>query len=97
MIEDRRKYIADNFGDDIIVFDDPEFDCAIIGVSSDNRAIYDYDKMVEGLTEEFIETGNGPDARTMAIEWIEYNTLRSLPYVEKSPIVMYSIENEFED
>ena len=30
---------------------------------------------------------------TDAIEWIEYNTIRSLPYVgEKSPIVMYALE-----
>lgn len=29
-----------------------------------------------------------PDFHEQAIEWIEYNTLRSLPYTENAPIVM---------
>lgn len=35
--------------DDIIVFSKPSYDDALIGVSHDNRAIYDYDLMIEWL------------------------------------------------
>ena len=63
------------------------YDDALIGVTEDNRAVYDYNKMVDWLveTEGFTEED--------AIEWIDYNTIRSLPYMgEKAPIIMYPIE-----
>jgi hypothetical protein len=35
---------------------------------------------------------------TEAIEWIEYNTLRALPYCQgKAPIVLYNYTNVFAD
>ena len=68
--------------DDAIVM--PDFDNALIGVSTDGNAIYDYYKMLEilinrdGMTEE------------EAADYISYNTLRALPYAgEKKPIVIY--------
>lgn len=63
------------------------YDDALIGVSEDGRAIYDFDKMVDWLIEKY----GWSDIES--IEWIEVNTLRSLPYMgEKAPIVMYRIE-----
>ena len=62
------------------------YDDALIGVSEDGRAIYDFDKMVEWLVlkENFEPTD--------AIEWIEVNTLRALPYMgSDAPIVMYPL------
>ena len=59
----------------------------MIGVTHDNRAVYDYEKMVEWLisTEGFTEEE--------AIEWIDYNTLRAIGYFgEDTPIIMYPIE-----
>ena len=62
------------------------YDDALIGVSEDNRAIYDFDKMVEWL----IETEDFTDVE--AIEWIEYNTVRALPYMgEDHPIIVYPL------
>ena len=58
----------------------------MISVTHDNRAVYDYEKMVEWLisTEGFTEEE--------AIEWIDYNTLRALGYFgEDSPIIMYQL------
>ena len=72
--------------EDILIFSDYSYDDALIGISIDNRAVYDFDKMVEWLCEKekFTETD--------AIEWIEYNTLRALPYMGASaPIVVYNI------
>lgn len=67
---------------------DYSYDTAVVGVSDDNRVIYDYDKMVNWL----IETEN----MTLddAIEWIDYNTIRALSYFgEGSPIIMFPIIN----
>lgn len=75
-----------------IMFKDPSFYNAIIGYTFnayDNVVlVYSYDKMIECLAEEY---SNSDDPVTDAIEWIEYNTLRSLPYVpsEHRPIIIY--------
>lgn len=65
------------------------YDDALIGVSEDNRAIYDFTKMVDWLVDKYAWTDDE------AIEWIEYNTLRSLPYMgEGAPIIMYPLPLE---
>lgn len=70
-----------------IIFSGYSYDDALIGVSEDGRAIYDFDLMVEWL----MKNDNCTD--TEAIEWIEYNAIRSLPYFgDKAPIVMYRLE-----
>lgn len=62
------------------------YDDALIGVSDDGRAIYDYEKMIEWLMDE----ENWSDEE--AVEWIEVNTLRALPYMgSDAPIIMYPI------
>lgn len=63
------------------------YDDALIGVSHDGRAIYDYEKMIEWLMDEEYWTDE------QAIEWIEYNTIRALPYMgDDGPIIMYPLE-----
>ena len=63
------------------------YDDALVGVSEDGRAIYDYDKMVEWLMEE--EGWSYEEA----VEWIDYNTIRALPYMgSDAPIIMYKLE-----
>ena len=72
--------------EDVIIFDNFSYDDALIGVSEDGRAVYDFDKMVEWLelTQGF--------TTEEAIEWIEYNTIRALPYAgAEAPIIMYSL------
>ncbi len=60
------------------------YDTALVGVSHDDRAIYDYDLMVEWLVNEEGFTDE------QAMEWIDYNTIRALPYMgPDSPIVLY--------
>ena len=72
--------------DDVVILENPDYDSAIIGVSEDRRVIYDFDKMVEHL----METDGMTDEE--AIEFIEYNTIRALPYFQNAPIIMYSLE-----
>ena len=65
------------------------YDTALIGVSEDNRAIYDYDKMVEWLMKE--EGWSDIEA----VEWIDYNTIRALSYMgEGAPIIMFPLPLE---
>lgn len=65
---------------------DYSYDSALIGVSDDGRAIYDYGLMIEWLMEE--ESLSIEDA----VDWVEYNTLRSLSYFgSDAPIVMYKL------
>jgi NAD+ synthase len=69
------------------IFIDPDYDSAIIGITDDGNVIYDYDLMVEHLMEK-----DGMDIED-AIEFIEYNTMRTIPYMgDKAPIIKLSIE-----
>ena len=69
---------ADNY----VRFVNPSFDKAIIGISHDDRLVYDYELMVKDYTERC-----NCDVEE-AIEWIAFNTIRSLPYNENSPIII---------
>lgn len=73
--------------DDAIVFDNPAFDNSIIAVTTDGQVVYDYNKMVLELMED------DDISEQDAIDWIEFNTLRSIPYAgEMAPIVVFMFE-----
>lgn len=73
--------------EDLIIFDKPDYDNAILGVSHDDRVIYDYDKMIEYLVN--VEDMKPEDAA----DFISYNAIRSLSYYgSKAPIVMFGID-----
>lgn len=66
--------------EDVVVFDN--YDGCILGVSTNNEAIYSYSAMVKYLMDFDQMTEED------AVDWIEYNTLRSLPYIENKIIVL---------
>ena len=68
--------------EDTIFFENPGYFNAIVGISSDDRLIYDFDKMVDCLVEE-----DGMSVED-AIDFINYNTLRAMPYYPNGPIVL---------
>lgn len=80
-----RDYLAEEHGK-AIVFNIPSYDNAIIGLSDDGKVIYDYDLMVKELTEETALTEDE------AIQYIDYNTIRTLPHIEEDvrPIILYN-------
>ena len=92
-----REKLNDYFGVDedilnkMVMFENPSFSDAVIGVSNDDRLVYSYDKMIECLINEDNMTYEEAE------EFIEYNTLRALPYASstsddlKAPIIMYSV------
>lgn len=82
-----REILCDLGYEDSVVFENPDYDEAIIGVSHDGRVIYDMDLMVEHLMMH--------DGMTEmdAVDFIDYNTVRSIPYAgECAPIIMYRLQ-----
>ena len=86
-----RDALCDMGHETALLFDNPDYDEAIVGVTDEGQVVYDYDKMVQILVER-----DGYEERE-AIEWIEYNTIRALPYYENPPIVMNRLRLEEED
>ncbi len=86
-LEDIKQLLCDRGMEESIVFENPDYVTAIIGVSEDDRVIYDYDKMVEFLMK------TDDMSYEDACEFIDFNTIRALPYMgDKAPIVMNSLE-----
>ena len=70
----------------ITLLTSPSYDAALVGVTEDGRAVYDYEKMVAALVEA--EGLTEPEAA----EWIDYNTIRALPYMgPEAPLIMYPL------
>lgn len=70
----------------VVILSDYSYDSALIGVTEDNRAVYDYAKMVEWLQESI------GMSEIDAMEWIDYNTVRALPYGGAyAPIIVYPL------
>lgn len=81
-----RETIAEMGYEESVVFETPDFDEAIIGVTSDGNVVYDYEKMVDSLMKKDGMT------REEAVEFIDYNTIRALPYAEDpAPVIMYKL------
>ena len=78
--------LSENDDDNVIILTNPDYDAALIGVSTDNRAVYDYSKMLEcrcadGMTDD------------EAVEFIEYNTVRAIAYAGPAgPIIFHPLE-----
>jgi hypothetical protein len=81
-----RERIEDWGGEDVVIFENPSYDEAFLGVSDDNRAVYSYDRMVECLVKE-----DGMDYEEAA-DFVSYNSIRACQYTEGAPIVLYEME-----
>lgn len=86
-----RDALCDMGHEEALLFDGPDYDEAIVGVTDEGQVVYDYDKMVQILVDR-----DGYEEME-AIEWIEYNTIRALPYFDNPPIVMNRLRLEEED
>ena len=70
-----------------MMFENPSYEEAIIGLTEDGNVCYSFEKMVESLIGDDMDTSE-------AIEFIEYNTIRALPYFKSDntkhwPIIIY--------
>ena len=87
MINQEKREILAELAPEAVIFDEPSFDNSIIGISTDGAIIYDYASMVE----EFM--GDNNCEYEEAADFIDYNTIRSIPYTSANgipPIVSYS-------
>lgn len=87
-LEQLRGLIAELGYENVRIFDDSlgfDYADAFIGMSDNGRAVYSYDKMVEHI---MVKEGWSYEE---AVEWIDYNTIRALPYYPDGPIVVYDV------
>ncbi len=85
--------LADELELSPVLFDGHYYDGSIVGITEDGRVVYDYDKMIlEYMQDEGCDEID-------AIEWIEYNTIRALPYGgDNRPIILrYSHDRIIDD
>jgi hypothetical protein len=80
---DAEERLLENGYEGVKFLTDFSYDTALIGVTDDNRAVYDYELMVEWLVKN--EGWSYEDSA----EWVSYNTLRAIPYLgPDAPIVI---------
>lgn len=88
ILEDNGYLTEDLEESETMLFRDPDFHTAIIGVDHYNRVVYDYEKMLDYLVEH--ENMTYEDAA----DQISYDTLRALDYMSgNKPIVMFPLIN----
>ena len=84
MTLERILEIANDEDKDIVLFENPSFESAIIGLSSDNRVVYSYDKMIDFLMSD----KNYKMYETEAMDWVD-NSCIGYDDFHNMPIVMY--------
>lgn len=85
-IDSLKDYLCELGHEDSVVLESPDYLSAVAGVSEDGRVIYSYPRMLEHLVL------NDGMTYEEAAEFIDYNTIRSLPYMgEKAPIILNEI------
>ena len=79
-----RDFIAEEHSE-ARVFNVPSYDNSVLGLS-DDHVVYDFEQMVEEFMSEHQCT------KEEAIEFLEYNTIRTLPYIEEKvrPIIIFN-------
>ena len=85
-VEELCEFLEAQGHEETVFFEHPSVVKAITGITDSEQLIYDYNLMIEAAMEEEGWTCEE------AIEWIEYNTLRSIPYMGSyHPIVSLPI------
>jgi len=78
--------------DAVMKFSDPGFDRAAVGMTHDGRLVYDYALMVRQLAED------DGISEEEAAEFVDYNSLRSLPYMGPgAPMVFCRFEEDADE
>ena len=80
------REVRDKLPPSSIVLDSESYDNSIIGVSFDGAAIYSYERMVE----EYMKDNECTEEE--AVDWIDYNTIRAIPYFPKPrPLIVSEV------
>lgn len=84
--EELEELLLDNNLEGSSYFTNPNFASAIVGSTEDGNIVYSYDEMITSMaTDDRISVEE-------AQEWIDYNTLRTIPYMPNpKPIIIYDL------
>ena len=96
----KEKIIDMGIEDETIILEPQEdYNCGLIGVTEDKcHLIYSYSKLTEGMAQKEFENSAGEmtldECLQEACEWVDYNTIRSLPYMDEDhrPIMIYEFD-----
>lgn len=83
-----RQDLMDRGNEDTVMFENPDYASAAIGITEDGNLVYSYPLMVEHL----MKTDNMTEED--AVDFISFNTIRAIPYCNegKPPIVFHPFE-----
>ena len=80
------QMLLDNDLEGTSFFTGDNYATAILGYTEDGNLVYSYDGMVDWLID------NDDMDDISAREWIDYNAIRTIPYMgDKKPIILYSL------
>ena len=90
-----KEYVLDEeILDKIVVLEGDEYADGVIGITEDYRLVYSYEKLVESLMKTY-DSEDESIKWLEAVEWLNYNTLRSIPYMESqgllAPVIIHDI------
>lgn len=89
--QDNLELISEAYEDAPITTIDGFEDCLLYYMEVDGkpRAVYCYEDLVEKFAKY-----NGC-TYTEAVEFVDFNTIRALPYFENAPLIMHRINRDF--
>lgn len=82
------EYIEENGFNLSVYFTNPNYASAIIGISTEGNVVYSYERMIDYLMKTDDMTYED------AVDWIDYDVVRSIPYIQKMgtmPIIIYEV------
>ena len=96
MIKEDIDKIAETRPDAVLIGGEGERESyypAIVAFDNEGgRFVYDYSLLVKAFEKTFSEGSEDPE--TDAVEWIDFNVVRSLPYYgDKAPFILYVDED----
>ena len=75
----------------IIILEGDEFADGFVGLTIDNHAVYSFERLVKSLCN-----ANADWSELDAIDWLDYNTIRALPYMSSEgnvPVIIHEFSN----
>ena len=86
-LSELKEYLQGRGYEDTIVLESPDYCTAAIGTTENGNVVYDFELMVQHLMEK-----DGMEYDD-AVEFIEYNTIRAIPYAgEMAPVIIYKFD-----
>ena len=83
-LDEVKDYLIDTGNEDVIIFQNPDYATAFLGITTSGRAVYDFYKMVDWLTEHCKMSGDE------AVAYICLN--ENISRTGREPLILNSVE-----